>query len=279
MMLRRPDGSWSALLPLQPVEGSIDLDRVRTALQGLPQTQLVDIGGELGRMYDRYLGEARMQALLGALGVLLLMALVLRNTRRLLAVCQPLLLAVLLMLGALALLRVPLGILHLVGLLLMVAVGSNYALFFDQLTTTRDRGDGAADDDTLASLALANLTTVLSLRAASRCRTIPALSAIGRVVGAGRAAGAGAGGGVCAAAGGPARTGAAPAAPVTEFCGPEAPAACPALSPMAPVPSTPAAPRWPWPPALRASVGLHVAAGAALFVPGAEALGRWAAWC
>ena len=39
---------------------------------------------------------------------------------------------------------------------------------------------------------------------------------------------------------------------------------------MAPVPSTPVASRWPWPPALRASVGLHVAAGAALFVPGAE---------
>ena len=184
MMLRRPDGSWSALLPLQPVEGSIDLDRVRTALQGLPQTQLVDIGGELGRMYDRYLGEARMQALLGALGVLLLVALVLRNTRRLLAVCQPLLLAVLLMLGALALLRVPLGILHLVGLLLIVAVGSNYALFFDQLTTTRDRGDGAADDDTLASLALANLTTVLGFGLIA-LSAIPALSAIGRVVGPG----------------------------------------------------------------------------------------------
>ena len=50
-----------------------------------------------------------------------------------------------------------LGILHLVGLLLVVAVGSNYALFFDQL---RERG--RADEDTLASLLLANLTTVVS---------------------------------------------------------------------------------------------------------------------
>lgn len=39
---------------------------------------------------------------------------------------------------------------------------------------------------------------------------------------------------------------------------------------MAPVPTTAAAPRWPWPPALRASVGLHAAAGIALFIPGAE---------
>jgi predicted exporter len=75
---------------------------------------------------------------------------------------------------------VPLGILHLVGLLLVVAVGSNYVLFFDQLA----RGGGQADDDTLASLLLANLTTVLgfSLIASS---SIPALSAIGWVVGPG----------------------------------------------------------------------------------------------
>jgi len=39
---------------------------------------------------------------------------------------------------------------------------------------------------------------------------------------------------------------------------------------MAALPTDPAATPWPWPPALRASVGLHAAAGAAaLFVPGA----------
>ena len=53
--------------------------------------------------------------------------------------CQPLVLAVLLTLGVLALLQVPLGILHLVGLLLVVAVGSNYALFFDMLQRDRPR--------------------------------------------------------------------------------------------------------------------------------------------
>ena len=70
----------------------------------------------------------------------------------------------------------PLGILHLVGLLLVVAVGSNYALFFDQLRET-----GRADEDTLASLLLANLTTVVSF-ALIAISDIPALSAIGRVV-------------------------------------------------------------------------------------------------
>ena len=100
----------------------------------------------------------------------------LRSGRRLLAVCEPLLVAVLLTLGGLAVLQVPLGILHLVGLLLVVAVGSNYALFFDQLRET-----GRADEDTLASLMLANLTTVVSFTLIA-VSDIPALSAIGRVV-------------------------------------------------------------------------------------------------
>ena len=179
LMLRRPDGSVTALLPLQPVGETLDLARVSAALQGLPQVQVVDISGQLGRMYRRYLGEARTQAALGGLGVLLMVAVALRNTRRVLAVCQPLLLAVLLTMGGLALLQVPMGILHLVGMLLVVAVGSNYALFFDLL-----QHGGQASDDTLASLLLANVTTVLGfgLIAAS---DIQALSAIGCVVGPG----------------------------------------------------------------------------------------------
>ncbi|MEO6280418.1 MMPL family transporter [Roseateles sp.] len=177
LTLQHPDGHWTVLLPVQGVGDAVDIALVRAALQGLPQTQALDIGGELGRMYSRYLGEARGQAALGGLGVLLLMALALRNGRRVLAVSQPLLLAVLLCLGGLAFFRVPMGILHLVGLLLVVAVGSNYALFFDML----QHGASTADDDTLASLLLANLTTVIGfgLIAASDIR---ALSAIGSVV-------------------------------------------------------------------------------------------------
>lgn len=176
LLLRRPDGSWLALLPLQPVGESLDLARVQSAIQGLPETQLLDIGGELGRMYERYLGEARTQAALGGLGVLLVVALALRQPRRVLAVYQPLLLAVLLTLGGLALMGVPMGILHLVGMLLVVAVGSNYALFFDML-----RHGDAASDDTLASLLLANGTTVLGFGLIA-VSDIKALSAIGCVV-------------------------------------------------------------------------------------------------
>jgi predicted exporter len=201
LLLQRADGSWAALLPLQPagtpLAPSLDTAAVRKAL-GSDQPgaanaastapQVIEIGAELTRLYARYLGEAQNQALLGALGVVVLMGATLRSPRRLLAVCQPLLLAVVLTMGTLAALGVQLGILHLVGLLLVVAVGSNYALFFDML----QQGAAAAGatptgsltaevEDTLASLLLANLTTVLGFGLIA-LSAIPALSAIGRVV-------------------------------------------------------------------------------------------------
>ena len=187
-------GGYAALLPLranaeagQP-NPRVNEARVQAALQDLPNVHTLNLGDELGSLYRHYLGEARTQASLGALGVVLLMALWLRSWPRLLAVCQPLLLAVLITLAGLVLLGVQLGILHLVGMLLVVAVGSNYALFFDLLQRSADPGEvthkvtqNVGDGDTLASLLLANLTTVLSFGLLAFSE-IPALSAIGRVV-------------------------------------------------------------------------------------------------
>jgi predicted exporter len=84
-------------------------------------------------------------------------------------------------LATLALRGAALGILHLVGFLLVVAIGSNYALFFDQLRHGTGGDPGASDSDTLASLALANLTIVISF-ALLALSSIPALYAIGEVV-------------------------------------------------------------------------------------------------
>ncbi|HLL17891.1 MAG TPA: transporter, partial [Rubrivivax sp.] len=180
LLLQRPDGSAAALLMLQPAsgkDGKVDVGAVQQVMQGLPGVQTMDIGAELTRLYAHYLREAQLQALLGALGVVLLMAVWLRSWRRLAAVCQPLFLAVLITMGGLAALDVQLGILHLVGLLLVVAVGSNYALFFDMLR----QHPGSADSETLASLLLANVVIVISF-ALLAFSTIPALSSIGRVV-------------------------------------------------------------------------------------------------
>jgi predicted exporter len=175
LLYERPGGGWSALIALH-TGPRFDAVRLSAALSVLPEVQVVDVGNELNSLYAHYLHEAFVQVMLGALAVLVLLGAYLRSWRRLLAVCEPLALAVLLTLGGMAVLHVPLGILHLVGLLLIVAVGSNYALFFDQLQET-----GNADEDTLASLMLANLTTVVSFGLIA-ISDIPALSAIGRVV-------------------------------------------------------------------------------------------------
>jgi len=175
------DRPWRALLSLQAGEKGVDVKQLRAALADLPDAQVVNIGSELGALYARYLHEAILQALLGALAVCVLLLAHLRSWRRLLRIAQPIVAAVLIVLAVLSASGVALGVLHLVGLLLTVAIGSNYALFFDQIRVDQERHGKAADVDTLASLALANLTAVISfgLLASSK---IPALHAMGVVV-------------------------------------------------------------------------------------------------
>ncbi len=168
---------WRALVNLQGNDsGRLDVDRVRAAIASVPGVRIVAIKAELDAIYARFLREAEWQAALGAVAVALLLAAHLRSLRRLVAVALPIAAATLVVLAGLALSGAALGILHLVGLLLTVAIGSNYALFFDHL---RERGE--ADADTLASLLLANLTTVASFALLASSR-IPVLQAVGIVV-------------------------------------------------------------------------------------------------
>ncbi|HEX4618244.1 MAG TPA: hypothetical protein VH135_00865, partial [Steroidobacteraceae bacterium] len=89
----------------------------------------------------------------------------------------PLALAVLTVAAALAAAGARLGILHVVGMLLIIAVGSNYALFFDRLPL-RERADVPR---TLASLAVANLATVAGFGVLA-FSSVPVLAALGRTV-------------------------------------------------------------------------------------------------
>ena len=176
---------WRALLSLQAGAKPIDPAALRAALADVPSARVVSIKPELDALYARYLHEAGLQALLGALAVCVLLALHLRSARRLWRIALPVASAVLIVLAGFSAAGIALGILHLVGLLLTVAIGSNYALFFDQIRDQEEHQPAAMpfviDNDTLASLALANLTAVISfcLLAVS---SIPALFAIGQVV-------------------------------------------------------------------------------------------------
>ncbi len=168
---------WRALINLQSSPGaSLDIGRIRAAVGDVAGARVVAVKGELDAIYARFLRAAEWQAALGAVAVVVLLGLDLRSARRLVAVALPIAAASLIVLAALALAGVALGILHLVGLLLTVAIGSNYALFFDHL-----REQPEARVDTLASLLLANLTTVASF-ALLASSPIPVLQAVGIVV-------------------------------------------------------------------------------------------------
>nr|WP_145548083.1 MMPL family transporter [Variovorax boronicumulans] len=176
---------WRGMLTLSQGSQPLDTAALRAAFADMPQVQVVDIAGELRGMYARYLHEAGVQAAFGALALCLVLLAHLRSWARLWRIAQAVGAASLIVIATLALAGVELGILHLVGLLLTVAIGSNYALFFDQLRAEQDahRGPGPmpVDEDLLASLALANATAATSffLLALS---SIATLSALGQVV-------------------------------------------------------------------------------------------------
>ncbi|SOY66181.1 MMPL family transporter [Cupriavidus taiwanensis] len=192
-LLVQREGRWSATLPLRaPVHApnhasaadGVDSAAVRAAIQraGVPDTLFVDLKGESDRLYASYLREALLLSLAGLLAIIALLALALRSPRRVLATVLPLAAAALVVLGGLAALGQPLTLLHLVGLLLLAAVGSNYALFFNG--PAADGQAAVASPHTLVSLLLANLTTVAAFGLLS-LSSLPLLQAFGLTVGPG----------------------------------------------------------------------------------------------
>lgn len=149
---------WTALLPLTAPEGvEINASKIRQALAtaDLPDVLFVDMKAESDRLYSGYLHEVVLLSGGGLLGIIGLLLLVFHSPSRVLRLVAPLAAAVLTVTAGLTLLGQQLIILHLVGLLLVVAIGSNYALFFD-----RADPQASISPRTLASMLFANLTTV-----------------------------------------------------------------------------------------------------------------------
>ncbi len=171
-------GHWTAMVGLRPPDhGAIDSAAVRQALAAEPGAVVLDIKAEVDRLYSGYLDRALAMAGLGLVAIVVLLLIALRSPARVARVMAPLVAGVLVVAAWHALAGTRLSLLHLVGLLLVVAIGSNYALFFDRMARLR----GASNARTLASLALANLTTVASFGVLS-LSGIPVLKAIGSTV-------------------------------------------------------------------------------------------------
>jgi predicted exporter len=162
-----------------PLRGVKDAKAIAAALP--PGSVLLDLKVEFDEMYRGYLREAMVHSLVGAAAIAALLFVSLRSPRRVLDVAAPLAAAVLATSALLALASVELSIFHLVGLLLVVALGSNYALFFD-----REAESGLDRGRTLVSLLFAATTTVIGFGVLASS-PIPVLNAIGTTVALGAA--------------------------------------------------------------------------------------------
>ena len=179
-LLIRQGPYWRALLPLHaPPAQALDAARIRAAVNAaaVPGTVFIDLALESQRMYAGYLAEAWGAALGGMAAIVVVLLLALGSPGQVLRLVLPLGAAVLVVTAAVVLAGERLTLLHLVGMLLVVAVGSNYALFF--VTAT-----GRPAPETLASMLIANLTTLCGFGVLA-LSTVPVMHAIGVIVGPG----------------------------------------------------------------------------------------------
>ena len=139
---------------------------------------VLDLKGEADALYSTYLSQIVRLSLLGLGAIVLLLLIALRSPIRVARVITPLAVAVLVVTAGLLLVQHELSILHVIGMLLIVAVGSNYALFFDRRAAERNAD---AVPLTLASLVVANLATVLGFGVLATS-SVPVLSALGSTV-------------------------------------------------------------------------------------------------
>ena len=185
-MMVRDDTGWTALMPLRAATSAsgayidIDAKRVSAAIAAdLPGTvTLLDLKSAADELYSTYLGQVVKLSAYGLAAIVVLLLIALRSPLRMLRVVTPLALAVLIVAGGLAFLGHPLTILHVIGMLLIVAVGSNYALFFDRRASDRQRD---AVPLTLASLVIANAATVVGFGVLASS-SVPILAALGSTV-------------------------------------------------------------------------------------------------
>lgn len=177
-------GTWTAMIGLRGAvrEGGthgIDAAAVRAAVSAanVPGAITIDLKAEADRLYAGYLDQALALSAAGVAVIAVLLAVALRSALRAVRILAPLAAAVAVVAAWHALAGTRLTIPHLIGLVLIVAIGSNYALFFDRVALR----PGARALRTLASLGVANVTTVAGFGILS-LSSIPVLHAIGATV-------------------------------------------------------------------------------------------------
>ncbi len=171
-MLVRTAGGWAALAPLSGVRDAVALEAALRA-SGERDVLLLDLKREADALVAGYRAEALRLLGIGLACIALLVFAGLKSLAATARILAPVLAATLLVVATLALASVQLTLFHLVALLLVIGVGTNYALFFNQ--PQRGPDERAL---MLLSLGVASLATLISASALAFSGT-PVLRAIG----------------------------------------------------------------------------------------------------
>jgi predicted exporter len=181
LLIQKPE-RITAILPIQGMTESDEaLKKVRAVITALasPDIRLMDMKTETNELYQTYRHQALTYALAGVAAIALLLWITTRSLLRTGRLLLPLGAAVVVTAAILLALGVSLSIFHLVAFLLVIGVGSNYALFFDRQLIS---------DESLApimlSLVVCNLSTVFGFGVLA-LSSMPVLKAIGGTVGIG----------------------------------------------------------------------------------------------
>lgn len=176
-VLTRADGA-TVLVTLRGVH---DADALRAAVAAAPGALLVDLKGDVEALIGDYRQRAAWAALAGLALIALLLGWQVGDRRAAARIALALLAALAITAALLVLVQGRLTLFHLVALLLVVGVGSNYALFFG--TLTRDAAEAGA---TRVSVLLCAASTLAAFALLAASAT-PVLHMIGLTVALGAA--------------------------------------------------------------------------------------------
>jgi len=174
-MLVRSGDHWTVIAPLHAVTGR-DAVAAAIAAARLPDVSFVDLNHESDLLLQTFQHEAVLLTSFGSLAILVLLLIGLRSPRRVIAVAAPLVASVIVTAALLTVDGGKVSIFEVVGFLLIVAVGSNYCLFFERV-----EHDPEKKRRSVASIVLANLCTVSAYGLMSLSH-IPVLHDIGVTV-------------------------------------------------------------------------------------------------
>lgn len=178
-LLLKRNNNYVAMMPLKGVKDEKAVAQEITSRYQNQEVIFLDLKKETDSLYLTYRKEIINYSLLGILCIAVLLFISLRSVKRVIHVLLPLGAALVITFAITVATIGSLSIFHIVGFLLVVGVGSNYSLFFDdELSDKEDR------ERTLTSLLFANISTVIGFGLLS-LSNLPVLNAIGLTVGIG----------------------------------------------------------------------------------------------